>query len=288
VKSLLTITFSVLLSLVATYALIQNYNNTASTTAAHTESVYDRVIRTGVLRCGYFPSPDFIDIDPNTKVMSGLIYDYVNQLAKNLALKVEWTEEIGRGDFVAALDAERFDIYCTALSVNAERARIVDFTDPYIFDSFSLYVRADDSRFDADVAKINDPTVRIAAKEGDIMEKIARKKFPKAQIILHPQLSSETDPLLDLDGQKADIVLTTPKIAGRYITNNPGKVKQAGPGSPLIYATATKSGEYKLTKMLNLAGKEMQASGQADAIFDKYDPERKIFLRLVKPYETAK
>ncbi len=43
---------SVVLSVLATYALVQG---SMSRVSAPRESVYERVMRTGILRCGYFP-----------------------------------------------------------------------------------------------------------------------------------------------------------------------------------------------------------------------------------------
>ncbi|MFY9289045.1 MAG: transporter substrate-binding domain-containing protein [Alphaproteobacteria bacterium] len=281
-----TILASVIVSVIVTYGVLKF---TTPHTAVAEESVYERVMRTGVIRCGYFPSPDFLDIDPNTKNMSGLVYDYVNQLAQNLKLKVEWTEEIGRGDFIPALDVGRFDAYCTALTINSERARSVDFVSPYLFDTFNLYVREDDVRFDQNIMAANDPAIKIAAKEGDIMEKIARKHFPLAQIVQLAQMSAEVDPLLDVASNKADVVITTPKIAGRYIQNNPGKIRKTRTEGPLMYANTSlgiKAGEYRFVRMLDLAAMEMKANGQAQAIIEKYDPGAKIFLRAAKPYEA--
>ena len=44
------------------------------------ESAYERVIRTGIIRCGYFVWPPFLAIDPNTNKKSGIFFDIVEEI----------------------------------------------------------------------------------------------------------------------------------------------------------------------------------------------------------------
>ena len=290
-KSALTVAVSVLLSIVVVLAVVKTTAPTESASVvaagAQSESVYDRVIRTGIIRCGYMPSPLYLEVEPNTKQISGLVYDFVTQLAKNLGLKVEWTEEVGRGDFIAALEANRFDVYCTTISINAERARRVNYILPHVIDRFDPYVRIDDARFDENVMAINNKEIRIVAKEGDIFGKIAQRKFPEAQLIELPQLSAETDPMLYLDTGKADVVLNTPMVFSHYSRNNPNRIRKVKMSGPFVFgaeAMAIKAGDYRFERMLSLASTEMQGNGQMQEIYQKYDPEEKLFMRPAKVY----
>src|ERR1700722_20209029 len=59
------------------------------------ESAYDRVMRTQTIRCGYVLRTPLLVKDPNTAQLSGLFYEYVENLGKALHLKIEWSEEMG-------------------------------------------------------------------------------------------------------------------------------------------------------------------------------------------------
>lgn len=243
-------------------------------------------MRTGTIRCGYLTWKDYIDIDVNTKEMSGIIYDYVEQLGKNLGLKVEWTEEVGRGDYPIGLETGRFDAYCTAMARNAERARVSDFTIPIFYGLFNLYVRQDDPRFDYDLASLNNPEVQFVNTEGDIFGKIARLEFPKAQVIELPQLSQDSDPYMYVDYGKADVVITNANIAARYMEKNPDSLRQVKLAEPFRYlpgSLVVKADEDRFRRMLDIATDEMLANGQIDAILDKYDPDRQYWLRVANP-----
>jgi ABC-type amino acid transport substrate-binding protein len=71
--------------------------------AADKETSYDRVMRTGVIRCGYVEWPPYLLKDPNTQEFSGLIYDYMMAIGKDLGFKVEWSESVGWGIFMRVL-----------------------------------------------------------------------------------------------------------------------------------------------------------------------------------------
>jgi polar amino acid transport system substrate-binding protein len=278
-KSFLVIIASVLLSLIATNLFSQKDGD-----SSNSQSVYNRVMESGTLRCGYLPSKGFLDIDPNTGEKSGIVFDYMTQLTKNLGLKLEWTEEVGRGDYVAALQSDRFDAYCTAISVNAERAREVDFTDPYAYDRFDIFVKNGNKKFDYKLSSLNVPSVKFVVIEGDIFEKITRKFFPQAELVILPQLTSEAEQFVYVETGKADAVISTPMIFDGYADNNSNKLRQVELGRPFIFSNTSisiKRGEYELRRMIDLATIEMHSNGQLESILDKHNPQKLIGRRIL-------
>ena len=255
------------------------------------ESVYERVMRTGVIRCGYLSWTNYIDIDVNTGEMSGIIYDYMTALANNLGLKLEWTEEVGRADYAQALENGRFDVYCTAMTRNAERARVSDFTTPIAHALFNIYTKYGDERFDYDLSKINNPDVSIVATEGDIFGKIARLEFPKAKLIELSQLTQDSDPYMYVHHGKADITIGNSNISVRYMKKNPNSLRKIKLEQPFRYvplSLVVKADEYRFRRMLDLATEEMITNGKIDAMLEKYDTNHDFWLRLAKPYEKIK
>ena len=126
-KTLLTLFAVALLAALAAVWLAGGSDSKAQ------ESVYDRVIRTGTLRCGYFLYPPVLSKDPNSGEFSGIFYDYLSELGKALSLKVEWAEEIGLGDAPAALESGRIDAMCAGMFLTAQRARANDFVMPIYY-----------------------------------------------------------------------------------------------------------------------------------------------------------
>jgi hypothetical protein len=94
---------------------------------AKKETAYERVMRTGELRCGYFSwKPAFIK-DPNTGEMSGIFHDYMEEIGRALKLKIVWAEEVALGEFPTAIAAGRIDAMCSSTFVTSERARVTRF-----------------------------------------------------------------------------------------------------------------------------------------------------------------
>src|SRR5438270_6559114 len=73
-------------------------------------SLYDHVVSSGKLRCGYvIYNPGCIK-DPNTGKLSGIGVEAMEIVAKKLGLRLEWTEEVGWGTMIEGLQSGRYDI----------------------------------------------------------------------------------------------------------------------------------------------------------------------------------
>src|ERR1039458_8039271 len=71
------------------------FQNRAATNSVQVAvSAKDRVLKRGVIRAGYAIYPPASFKDPNTGKISGICVDVLEEAAKNLGLKVEWTEEV--------------------------------------------------------------------------------------------------------------------------------------------------------------------------------------------------
>ena len=62
-------------------ALIAMALLSSSAFAADKESAYERVLRTGVLRCGYIAYPPHLIVDPATGTISGISHDIIEEAA---------------------------------------------------------------------------------------------------------------------------------------------------------------------------------------------------------------
>lgn len=63
--------------------------NTSTTKIASEETAYERVMRTGTLRCGYAEWDSAVMRDPNTGAFHGSVVEVVNALAKSSDIKIE-------------------------------------------------------------------------------------------------------------------------------------------------------------------------------------------------------
>lgn len=252
------------------------------------ESAYDRVMRTGTIRCGYFLYPPVLMKDPNSGKFSGIFYDYIEALAKNLSLKVDWAEEIGLADYPAALESGRIDAYCAGTWIRGSRARVHDYIEPLYYLPLYVYVRKDDHRFDKDPYILNAPQYTLAILEGGATETVRQELFEKSKAYTLSQLTSPAELFMSLAEGKADALIYDPFQFQNYDKNNPGILRQASQEKIKIFpnAVAIARGQQEFQRMLSLTTQEMHLSGQIEKIIDNYETYNDSIFRPSLPYEA--
>ncbi len=249
------------------------------------ESVYERVMQIGTIRCGFVPWPLFSVKDPNTGAMSGAEVEYMDALGKLLDLKVTWSE-VGYGTFIEELKSDRIDMMC-GIWPNAARGKQVDFSKPIEYTAITAFARADDTRFDADLSILNDPAYKLAIIDGDMAQSIAQSDFPRAKILSLPQLSETVLMISNVANGKADAAFLDVSLGFEYMSQNPGKLKVLHPESPVrigASALAVKKGQMDFLNMINTATDELMDSGVIERILRKYEKYPESFYRVNKPY----
>ena len=206
-----------------------NYVNQNPTTAtpATKETRLDQIKRTGTLRCGYQVWPPMFVKDPNTGKMSGLYYDLVEEIGRQLKIKIEWTAEIATGQMLSDLNMNRYDAVCGYFGRTPSRAREAGFTMPLFYVPIYMYVRADDTRFDRDVFSANKPDVKFATLDGEFSSIAANESFPDAARVSVPQMSTAADLFMIVSSKKADAVIQDSAAFSDYDTHNPGILRPA-------------------------------------------------------------
>ncbi len=259
----------------------------STVSAEKAESVYDRVMRTGTIRCGYALWPPYVFTKDDAGKMGGFAYDIVEAAAKALTLKVEWAEEVAWGPNIReGLKTGRYDMFCAPLWIQASDGMLTEYTIPFAYSSVYYYTRANDNRFDKGVEQLNSSAYKIAVMDGEQSDTIATQFFPKAQKVSIPALADLSQLMLNVATGKADIVFQEPSIANGFADANPGQLKRGQDTPFIVYPNAfgAKLGEYKMVSMINSAMMELINSGEVDRIIDGYVKEPGIFLPVSKPY----
>ncbi len=202
--------------------------------AAQAESAYDRVMRTGVLRCGYAMWPRWVERDPNTGAMSGVWVDFVEAVAQNMHLKVDWTAEVNPGDFATALNTGKIDAFCLAAAATGSRLAQAYFSTPAVYAAFDVYVRADDTRFDSGLAALDDPSVRISGVEGDETGIVVRRRFPHATLVEVSGAEGGAGMMMNLKTGKADAAITDIMTVRAFNDSHGAALKRIGGLQPLV------------------------------------------------------
>ena len=240
------------------------------------EAAYQRVVKSGVIRCGYAISPPVMVKDPNTGEMSGLDVDLWREIGKELGVKIEWAAEVGWGSFIEDLRSGRVDAFCSSMWADPARSKFLSVSDPLYFTFADAYVRSDDFRFDGDLSKANDPSIKIPAIEGDVSVAMAKNGFPKASIDYLPQSGTLSDMFMSVLTKKSDILFVDQSMLAALDKNNQGKIRKVE-NVPHVFTFATYygvlAGEYQLRDMINLALRTIKNDGRLEKIAKTYSPD---------------
>lgn len=253
------------------------------------ETVYQRVLRTNEIRVGYFVEPPYLDKETSSGRLSGVFYDFMELLGRNLGFKVSWVEEVNLANLASGLDTGRYDMIAFTLWRSAARARTVAFSVPLFYTPVGIYVRADDHRFDGDVAKLNAPDVRVAAIDGELAATIAKESFPKALIASQAQLVDYSQLLLDVASKKADVTFFSRVYADRFIARNPNSVRDISAQNPArVFAECfvLPIGDSAFASMMNAAIQELLDNGGFQAVLRANHEDPRQYLLPLKPYAS--
>ena len=262
----------------------------SSTRTTTTTRAMEHILASGKIRCGYAVWPPALLKDPNTGKMSGINYDVMEAIGRELDLKIEWTEEVGFGNFIEGLRNHRYDVMCSSVWPDAPRIRYLLYSDPTYYSPIYAYARSDDHRFDGNLDRINQDDVTISAIDGDISVTQARIDFPQAKVFALPQTAEGSEVLLSVASKKADIVFTDRGNFEMFDKSNPGQI-QAIPNVPpaTIFAEpfVFLPEDIQLQSMFNLAIRNLINNGKIEKIIRRYPHGNYLFPAVnYKPAAT--
>jgi ABC-type amino acid transport substrate-binding protein len=210
-------------------------------------------------------------------------------MARRLGVKLIWVEEVGLPVIAEGLRQQRFDLVMLPLWRSAERAKAMGFSVPIFYSTVGVYVRAGDSRFDANRAAINDPKVTVAAIDGEMAGEIARSDFPLAKINSLPQLTDYSQLMMQVASRKADITFFSSVQARRFIKQNPGAIKDITGNAPIrVYAECLilPIGDGSFRSMIDATLTEMIENGAIDKAFARNGEDPNEYYRPAFPFRN--
>ncbi|MGD9649880.1 MAG: substrate-binding periplasmic protein [Dongiaceae bacterium] len=260
----------------------------AAQKTAIAEPAYERLAKTGTLRCGYIVAPPLFLKDPNSGKFSGIGYDIVTEAAQLMNWKIEWIAESSFGALVQDLQSYKFDMLCTPSYIVPNRIGRVQMSKPLYYSGINAYVRVSDTRFDNNLPAINRPDVTISAVDGTTPMLVASTDFPQSKLLSLPQNSPYTDSLLNVANNKADVTFVETSIGEGFLQANPGVLRNITAEKPLrVYPDVFvfPPDEIKMKNLFDAVFAYMHSNGQIDRILDKNSQTPGEFYRLPKAFK---
>lgn len=210
--------------------------------------------------------PPFNSIDATTNKGVGWDYETVTEICKRLNCTVEF-KQAGWDGIFPAMQAGEYDMLADGVTLTEERAKIVDFSKPYVTVSQIVLVRTDETRTPEQMKA--DAAAKIGTQIGTTNEIAAKKYFEGKDIQSFEDFGAAVLALLakDIDGVVIDII-----SAQGYMNDpaNTGKLKISGEiatGEQLAFAFPPKS---TLKDAVNAALAAMEADGTMATLNKKW------------------
>jgi polar amino acid transport system substrate-binding protein len=156
---------------------------------------------------GYVP---FNFIRTDTRAAEGWDYEMAAELGRRLGFTPTF-REIAWDSMIQGVATGQFDLAGNGITITEERARVVDFSAPYMRVNQRLLVRRDEARFDSLAAFAATPRARIGAQKGNTNYTKAEKLVGPARVVafdgfgelIQALLNSDLDAILidDVGGQ---------------------------------------------------------------------------------------
>lgn len=241
--------------------------------AAPQQNAYQRIRDKGAITCGYFTWAPYVIKDPNTGALSGINYEFMEEIGKILHLRIDWKEEVSAGTALEGLHTKRYDVMCATLWPDAARLEHALMSEAEFYSTLYIVVRQNDPRFDDNKTKVNSPDVTLAGIEGDVTFTVIKDHFPKAKVLALPQTSNGSELLENLVTRKADAVILDQGSVADFNRANPNSVRLAHARPPVAIfpeTLAVRKGDTELMEALNTALAILKTNGFASRTIEKY------------------
>ena len=269
---------------------VTSKNNAPDIAQDQSDAAFNRVIKTGVLRCSYINYVPYFWVDAKTGQMQGVFYELTKRIAELANLEIVWTPETNFSTLAADLQAGRFDVFCGGLWPEINQSKVLTYSLPSFYSGLGVYVRADDHRFDHNFHKLNNPECKIATLDGEMSQIVQLSDFPKAMVLSLPSSANIADLSLSVYMRKADATIIEKSVANEFMLQHPNSLRDLTNESPIRLfenSFAFAKGEQKLKEMFDVAVKELIFGGTVEKHLQKYEKAKGDFYRLALPYRVT-
>ncbi|WP_042878944.1 ABC transporter substrate-binding protein [Cupriavidus necator] len=239
---------------------------------AHADQLADIKSR-GTLVCGVLSNLEpFGFQDPSTRELAGYDVDFCKAIAKSLGVKPE-LKVVSLEARIPELSQGRVDILAAVLGYTSARAEQIAFSDSYFVSEQKLAVKASGAfRQRDDLAG-----KRISTIKGSSTQNFVQKVLPSAQLVSYDDAPSA---FMALVQGKVDGFGLSESMLRRFIAKlgPSGNIQVITPAlGQEAWGLGIKKGEPALEKAVNTALADMEKSGEAQQIFDKWLGPKTLF-----------
>ena len=223
--------------------------------------------------------PPFEMTDPGG-APDGVSVQLARELGKALGRPVQ-IRNMAFDGLIPALKTGKIDLIISSMTATAERARSIDFSDPYLSTGLCLLVNSS-SRI-GNIADLDRPGRTVAVKKGTTGHTYAAAHLKRARILV---LDKEAAAVLEVVQGKADAFIYDQMSTYRNYRRNPATTRAIlTPFQSEQWAVGIRKGNDDLKGKVNRFLAAFRRSGGFERLGERYlHEEKETFRRLGYPF----
>ena len=195
---------------------------------------------------------------------SGFDIDLVTAIAKHTGIPKLDIQQVPFGQLIPGLQADHIDLAASAIYITPERAKVIDFSQPYFSGGLSVMVKPNDTgvtrQQDLDGKTI---AVQVGTKSVDYL----RQNFPHATLHI---VQTNDQMFQSLQSGQADVVVTGYPAAKYYIKMHGGANLAPFLLTNEQYGLAVRKSDPELLAGVNAAIEAFKADGTIKSLESKW------------------
>ena len=236
-------------------------------TGVREDSILAKCRKEGVLRVGYAQTGPWFYKDAKTGELNGVYKDVVEQLAKELQVKVDW-KEVTFANATIALRKGDYDLFGSSLTYLVSRALAVDFVGPYYSRGSLLLCHKDNADKFKTAADANKADVTFSVTAGASEEPRIPLLFPaKPKVITTTgQISLGAEPVR---AKKADVWISGDVDVILLAKRNADWAHVIDPGNPIDRrpnTLAIRYGDPEWKSFMDFYGRYLTINGEVERL----------------------
>ncbi|MCE5286491.1 MAG: basic amino acid ABC transporter substrate-binding protein [Pelosinus sp.] len=202
--------------------------------------------------------------DEKSKEYVGFDMDLIRAIAKQMGMEVN-VQSMNFDGLIPALEGGNIDLTISAMTINDERAKKVNFSKPYYKSGLAIVVKADNNAIkgfqDLSGKRI---AVQIGTSGADEAKKISNVQIR--------EFNTAPEAFMELKAGGVDAVINDKPVNDYYIKQAGGKdAKQVGePLTAEDYGIAVAKKNTELAGKIDKALEELKSNGEYDKIYEKW------------------
>lgn len=205
------------------------------------------------------------------KTVQGFDMDIIKAIAEKAGLKIKIVNTPWEGLFNQLESGDR-DILISAITINEERRKVMDFSEPY-FEAVQLIALPVSSK----VTKFDElKLLKVGVQTGTTGDEIASRLLGKSNQNIK-RFEGTPLALQELTNGGVDAVVADNGVIDNFLKNNPKTFKTVSDASfaKEHYGIAVRKGNHSLLKKINEGLQAIKSDGTYDRLYKNYFAEKK-------------